>query len=104
MTRRLNRVAPLVMLILVAGLTIGCEANGDGSADEQLEIVRVERGPLTVSITAVGSVRPRAEVALSFGAGGEVSDVLVQAGDRVRARSRSPTTCGKARSLSPVGA
>jgi HlyD family secretion protein len=83
MATRPNKLALLTLFVFV-GLLIGCGASGDGSADEAIEIVRVERGPLTVSITAVGSVSPRAEVALSFGTGGEVSDVLVRAGDRVR--------------------
>lgn len=84
MIRRSSNFALMTLFVFVGGLLIGCGASADGNVEEQIEIVRVERGPLTVSITAVGSVSPRADTALSFGAGGEVSDVLVRAGNRVR--------------------
>jgi RND family efflux transporter MFP subunit len=84
MNGRLRSLVPVTALLAILYVFVGCAANADGDADEQVEIVTVERGPLTVSITAVGSVSPRAEARLSFGTGGEVSDVLVQAGARVR--------------------
>ena len=80
MKERLGSLVPSTVLLLIVFLLVACGATPDADADEQIEIVSVERGPLTVSITAVGSVSPRAEAKLSFGTGGEVSDVLVRAG------------------------
>jgi HlyD family secretion protein len=57
-------------------------AQSDGEAD--LETVTIERGSLTISTTATGSILPGAEVTLSFEVSGQVSDVLAQAGTRVK--------------------
>lgn len=77
----------LVSVVILALLTIvldGC-ASSEGDADEgEVELVTVERGSLVTSITATGSILPGAEATLSFQVSGEVSNVPVQAGERVQ--------------------
>lgn len=55
--------------------------------DEQpsYETVSVERGPISSTVSATGSIEPEAEVALSFRASGRVEQVLVSVGQPVEA-------------------
>jgi HlyD family secretion protein len=69
-------------LLLVACLVSGCGLGEQGQAGVELEVAAVERGSLTSSITAVGTVRAGAEVILSFETSGRVSMVAVQEGER----------------------
>ncbi len=84
MNTRRPWLVSVVILALLAIVLDGCASN-EGDADEgEVELVTVERGPLVTSITATGSILPGAEATLSFRVGGEASDVLVQAGQRVQ--------------------
>jgi HlyD family secretion protein len=84
-TRHLVQLVSLaVVLLLVAGAATAC---GDGGAPEEeqvVETVTVERMSLVTSITAVGSIRPSIEVALSFELSGRVVEVFVTEGEQVR--------------------
>jgi HlyD family secretion protein len=73
-----------LLLVLLASITGGCASSAKNGDEETVEIVHVERGSLLTSITAVGSIRPGAEVVLSFEVSGRVTEVLIQAGDQVR--------------------
>jgi HlyD family secretion protein len=73
----------VLALLLVAGLVNGCGLGEQDQAAVELEVAPVERGSLTSSITAVGTVRAGTEVILSFEAPGRVSRVAVQEGERV---------------------
>ena len=73
----------VLALLLVAGLVNGCGLGEQDQAAVELEVATVERGSLTSSITAVGTVRAGTEVILSFEAPGRVSMVAVQDGERV---------------------
>jgi HlyD family secretion protein len=55
------------------------------AADSTTETAVVERGTIRVSIDGSGSLAPNDEVALAFSGGGEVTEVLVDVGDAVRA-------------------
>lgn len=70
-------------LLLVAGLVSGCSLGEQDQAGTELEVAAVQRGSLTSSITAVGTVRAGTEVIMSFDAPGQVSTMLVQEGERV---------------------
>ena len=71
-----------VVLALVASTGCGCTSTG-GEETESVEAVKVERGSLVTSVTAVGSIQPASEVVLSFEISGRVDEVLVTEGDRV---------------------
>ncbi len=73
-----------VSLVLLLGLLGGCASSGGSSGGEEVEIVTVEVGSLVASTAATGVVRPRAEVNLTFEVSGQVSQVLVGEGERVR--------------------
>ena len=49
------------------------------------ETVSVERGTISSTVSATGSIEPEAEVALSFRASGRVEQVLVSVGQPVEA-------------------
>ena len=78
--RGLIPVSVLVCLVIALG---GCSMSGNDQVVEEQEYVTVERGSLESSISAVGSVRARNEVLLSFETAGRVSNVLVEAGEAV---------------------
>jgi HlyD family secretion protein len=78
--RRLIPASVLVCLMIALG---GCSFGGDEEVVEDVEYVTVDRGSLVSSISAVGSVRARKEVLLSFDTAGRVSEVLVEAGESV---------------------
>lgn len=82
--RRREFVCSLIVVLLVAVLS-GCGSAGDDEAENEMEVVTVERGSLVTSVTATGNVLPKAEVMLSFETGGQVSEVLIEAGERVEA-------------------
>jgi HlyD family secretion protein len=83
---RLSRSWLIVTLVLALLTTTisSCAPREQSDGEADLEIVTIERGSLTISTTATGSVLPGAEVTLSFEVSGRVSDVLVQAGARVK--------------------
>jgi HlyD family secretion protein len=80
MRTRFYRLVPVLALFLL----FGCTGDGNSQDEGEIELVSAQRGSLTVSITAVGSVSPRTKASLSFGTAGQVRDVLVETGERVR--------------------
>jgi HlyD family secretion protein len=76
-------VVLVALLVVLAGMTSGCGSSQSSANSAQFEFAPVERGPLVSSVSAVGSVRAGSEVALSFDVTGRVSQILVQAGDKV---------------------
>jgi HlyD family secretion protein len=80
---RLLRSWIVFALAVGAILATGCGAVPADQNQPETELVTVERGSLERSITAVGSVRARTEIALSFEAAGRVDQILVQAGEQV---------------------
>jgi HlyD family secretion protein len=71
------------LLAVIAVLASGCSTEPEEENQPQTELAVVERGSLARSITAVGSVRARTEIALSFAAAGRVDQILVKAGQQV---------------------
>jgi HlyD family secretion protein len=83
MRRERSRWSLAIALLLVTILVAGCGLGEQDPADVELEVVPVERGSLTSSISAVGTVRAGAEIVLSFETAGRVRLLAVQEGARV---------------------
>ena len=83
LVRRMSLIRMIILALVASGLS-ACTSGGSEDAEGQMEIVTVERGSLVTSTMATGSVLARAEVTLSFQVGGQVSDVLIQVGERVQ--------------------
>jgi multidrug efflux pump subunit AcrA (membrane-fusion protein) len=73
-----------ILLVVLACLGSACAPKAASPEEGDTETMTVGRGSLVTSITAVGSVRPRAEVVLSFEVSGRVTEVLVSPGDIVQ--------------------
>lgn len=86
MSTRFGRSWSIVLALgLLAAILVSCSsASGDADSTEP-ETITVGRGSLTSTVTAIGSVVPRAQVSHAFGVTGRVAEVLVQVGDRVQA-------------------
>lgn len=70
--------AGLVALVAVSAALAGC-----GGTDAPPPTVRVDRGPVSTSVSASGSLVAITEQNLGFAEGGELREVLVRVGDRV---------------------
>lgn len=78
----LKKVLIILMLGSVSVLSLSCAAKSDSSVAEN-QIVTVQRGDLTIDITAVGNLAFSHQEELAFEVGGTVSEVLVEVGDSV---------------------
>jgi len=77
-------VIGLAVVLAVAFIVVGRQGAQNAAAPDETDTVRVERKPLVASISASGSVSPKAQVALNFGMPGRVSEVLVVEGQSMR--------------------
>ena len=84
MKMKRGRIALAILVVLLTGMVGACTPKAAGPDEEATETVTVQRGSLVTSVTAVGSVRPGAEVVLSFEISGRVTDVLVRPGESVQ--------------------
>ena len=82
-------VVIVIVAVLAGGLYLawptlqGLMTSSADSEDADLEYLIVERGTLSSSVSATGSVEPRAETVLSFETSGRIVELLVQENDRV---------------------
>jgi HlyD family secretion protein len=83
MPKHFRHLSSAILLVMLVGLVSGCQTKAGNEPSGEAEVVAVTRGSLVTSITAVGSIRPGAEVMVAFQASGQVTQVLVQAGDQV---------------------
>lgn len=80
-----------VIALVIAGVALGARAARqaqqatEAPAVEILDEIIVERGNLRVTVSATGAVTPARQVPLLFEATGIVTEVLIDAGDAVRA-------------------
>jgi membrane fusion protein, macrolide-specific efflux system len=83
--RRLRWVIPLVCLILVgAGFVVrGRRGKGAASFDKSL-VTSVRRGNLDVTVLETGRIEPRAQAQVKSRVGGQVTEVTVEEGEKVR--------------------
>jgi len=79
---RLTRIAIALMLCSAIVLTIGCGRQETSTAQEQ-QVATVQRGNLTLDITAIGNLALSQKENLAFEIDGTVEDVLVEEGDFV---------------------
>jgi HlyD family secretion protein len=70
-----------LITILVALALVGCQAQAKPSAPQTSEI---QRGNLTATISAAGTVTARSQVALTFQTAGQVKEISVKVGDKVK--------------------
>ena len=70
-----------IALILAAAITV--VALSFSGSDSGPPTVRVDRGPVTLAVSASGSIAPAGRQNLGFVDGGTVTEVLVRVGDRV---------------------
>lgn len=87
--RRSLLVLTIVMLVFPI-LTFGVQAAQQRSAASQnrlqtLQLYRVQKGNVKVTVSAIGTLQADQEVNLSFATAGRVAEVLVQPGDEVLA-------------------
>jgi len=71
----------VLVLCVVSAFSIGCSPESDSTAVTEEQVVAVQRGDLTIDITAVGNLALAYEEELTFEVGGTVGEVLVEDGD-----------------------
>lgn len=87
-----------IVLILIAGGLIYCFVfRPKSNPQTAMETVPVRRGNLVVTVSAVGSVKAKAQVNLAFQTSGKVAKVLVEEGSFVR--EGQPLACLDTRTL-----
>ncbi|MCS7286216.1 MAG: efflux RND transporter periplasmic adaptor subunit [Anaerolineae bacterium] len=81
---RLKRmIVGFVLLVLAGGLIYWFAFRPRSTDRAAVEAVPVRRGNLLITVSAVGSVKARAQVSLAFQTSGRVAEVLVSEGDFV---------------------
>ena len=86
MNKKWPIIATIVILTMVVGLGfVGCGAFAPKGSESLsgLETVPVRRGTLVATVSASGSVAPKAQAMLTFKTPGRVAEVNVEEGDRV---------------------
>ncbi len=81
--RTLKIMLIVLVLSVVGALSIGCGPGSDAAVVTEEQLVTVQRGDLTIDITAVGNLSFAYEEGLTFGVEGTVGEVLVEVGDSV---------------------
>ncbi len=80
----MKRILTLVLTaFILSGLAVSLLACGPESEETEYQVVAVQRGDLTIDITAVGNLAFAHEEELTFGVEGTVEEVLVEVGDTV---------------------
>ena len=82
-----NRTLLIILLVVIVGISAFLYvrgANADPAA--QFQTATIERGSLTATIGATGTVRPKQSSVLVWQAAGTVADVYVDLGESVRAQ------------------
>ena len=81
--KKWGTIGVLLLSLILVGAT-ACSPLGGGDKDEMSQqLVTVERGDLTVSVTGSGNIKTAHEASLSFGSGGKVDKIYVKEGDKV---------------------
>ncbi|MFC1913951.1 efflux RND transporter periplasmic adaptor subunit [Chloroflexota bacterium] len=71
----------ILLLSLVLMTVSACSSDSNGQSDS--EMVKVERGDLTLIVTGSGNIKALRDAKLSFASAGRVASISVQEGDRV---------------------
>jgi len=79
---RISKVMLIVLVLcVVSALSISCGPESDSTTVAEEQVVAVQRGDLTVDITAVGNLAFACEEELTFGVEGTIEEVLAEVGD-----------------------
>ena len=81
--RTLKIMLIVLVLSVVGALSISCGPESDSTAVTGEQLVAVQRGDLTIDITAVGNLALSRTEDLAFDTAGTVEEVLVEEGDSV---------------------
>jgi len=83
----LKKILKIILVTLISGglavSAIGCGSDSDEAATVENQVVTVQRGNLTVDITAAGNLALSYTAEPAFQIAGYVEEVLVEAGDTV---------------------
>jgi len=72
------------MTILVTAALVGCQAQAQAKPTAP-QTAKIQRGNLTASLSAAGTVVAQSQVALMFQASGQVKEIDTKVGDKVKA-------------------
>ncbi len=85
----MKRILKIILMVFaISGLAVSLLACGSASESRAVtedKVVAVQRGDLTIDITAVGNLAFSRQEELAFEVGGTVAEVLVEVGDSVAA-------------------
>ena len=73
-----------ILAILVALALVGCQAQAPAAKPTAPQTAPVQRGNLTATLAAGGTVAARSQVVLMFQASGQVKEIDVKVGDQVK--------------------
>jgi RND family efflux transporter MFP subunit len=79
-------IAASVLVLALVGVT-ACPSSGN-SGSAEVELVKVVRGDLTVTVSGSGNISVSKDASLAFGTGGTVETIDVEAGDQVKEGDR----------------
>jgi len=81
---RIYKIMLIVLVLCVVGaLSISCGSESDSAAVTEEQVVTVQRGDLTVDITAVGNLAFSHQEEMKFDVEGTIGEILVEVGDQV---------------------
>jgi HlyD family secretion protein len=73
-----------ILAIIVALALVGCQAQAPAAKPTAPQTTTIQRGNLTATIAAAGTVAARSQVVLTFQASGGVKEIDVKVGDKVK--------------------
>jgi RND family efflux transporter MFP subunit len=74
-----------IVVIFAALALVGCQAQAPAAKPTAPQTAQVQRGNLTATLAAAGTVAARSQVVLTFLASGQVKEIDVKVGDKVKA-------------------
>ncbi len=80
--KRRWKLCILLLILLLVGIT-ACNPFGGDDEEQALQLAKVVRGDLTVSVSGTGNLEASRQVNLTFGAAGKVDKIYVAKGDKV---------------------
>jgi HlyD family secretion protein len=85
MESKMIRRRYFILTILVTAALVGCQAQTSSTAATALQTATIQRGNLTATLSAAGAVAAQSQVTLMFQTSGQVKEIDVQVGGKVKA-------------------